>query len=52
MSRITNDTSAIEQAVSFALVQVFGGILLLVWIAYNMFTTSLAFACSRWRSRR
>jgi ATP-binding cassette, subfamily B, multidrug efflux pump len=44
MSRITNDTSAIEQAVSFALVQVFGGILLLVWIAYNMFTTSLAFA--------
>ncbi len=44
MSRITNDTSAIEQAVSFALVQVFGGILLLVWVAYNMFTTSLAFA--------
>ncbi|MBN1452127.1 MAG: ABC transporter ATP-binding protein [Anaerolineales bacterium] len=44
MSRITNDTSAIEQAVSFALVQVFGGILLLVWVAYNMFTTSVAFA--------
>ena len=44
MSRITNDTSAIEQAVSFALVQVFSGILLLVWIAYNMFTTSVAFA--------
>ena len=44
MSRITNDTSAIEQAVSFALVQVFSGILLLVWVAYNMFTTSVAFA--------
>ena len=44
MSRITNDTSAIEQAVSFALVQVFSGILLLVWIAYNMLTTSLPFA--------
>ncbi len=44
MSRITNDTSAIEQAVSFALVQVFSGVLLLVWIAYNMLTTSLSFA--------
>ena len=44
MSRITNDTSAIEQAISFALVQVFSGLLLLVWIAYNMLTTSLSFA--------
>ena len=44
MSRITNDTSAIEQAVSFALVQVFSGVLLLVWIAYNMLTTSVPFA--------
>ncbi len=44
MSRITNDTSAIEQAFSFALVNVFSGILLLVWVAYNMLTTSLAFA--------
>jgi ATP-binding cassette subfamily B multidrug efflux pump len=44
MSRITNDTSAIEQSISFALVQVFGGILLLVWISYNMFTTSVSFA--------
>ncbi len=44
MSRITNDTSAIEQSISFALVQVFSGILLLVWISYNMFTTSVAFA--------
>jgi ATP-binding cassette subfamily B protein len=44
MSRITNDTSAIEQAFSFALVQVFSGVLLLVWVAYNMLTTSLSFA--------
>ena len=43
MSRITNDTSAIEQAVSFALVNVFSGSLLLVWVAYNMLTTSLVF---------
>jgi len=44
MSRITNDTSAIEQAFSFALVNVFGGILLLVWVAYNMVTTNMPFA--------
>jgi ATP-binding cassette, subfamily B, multidrug efflux pump len=44
MSRITNDTSAIEQAFSFALVNVFSGVLLLVWVAYNMMTSSLPFA--------
>jgi ATP-binding cassette subfamily B protein len=44
MSRITNDSSAIEQAVSFALVNVVSGILLLVWVAYNMLTASLPFA--------
>jgi len=44
MSRITNDTSAIEQALSFAFVQVFSGILLLVWTTYNMVTRSLPFA--------
>ncbi|MFN8384324.1 MAG: ABC transporter ATP-binding protein [Anaerolineales bacterium] len=44
MSRITNDTSAIEQAFSFALVNVFSGILLLAWVAYNMLTASLPFA--------
>ena len=44
MSRITNDTTAIEQAFSFALVNVFSGILLLVWVAYNMLTASLPFA--------
>ncbi|MBK8619638.1 MAG: ABC transporter ATP-binding protein [Anaerolineales bacterium] len=44
MSRITNDTSAIEQAFSFALVNVFSGVLLLLWVAYNMITLSLPFA--------
>ena len=44
MSRITNDTSAIEQAVSFALVQVISGALLLVWITYVMFTLNVPFA--------
>jgi len=44
MSRITNDSSAIEQAFSFALVQVFGGALTLLWVAYNMLTSSLPFA--------
>ncbi|MFH1185953.1 MAG: ABC transporter ATP-binding protein [Chloroflexota bacterium] len=44
MSRITNDTSAIEQAISFALVNVFSGALLLIGVAYNMLTLSAAFA--------
>jgi len=44
MSRITNDTTAIEQAFSFALVNVFSGILLLVWVAYSMLTRNLPFA--------
>ncbi len=44
MSRITNDTTAIEQAFSFALVNVFSGVLLLVWVAYNMVTANLPFA--------
>ncbi len=44
MSRITNDTSAIEQAISFALVNVFSGSLLLIWVAYSMFTSNLPFA--------
>jgi ATP-binding cassette subfamily B protein len=44
MSRITNDTGAIEQTVSFALVQVFSGALLLVWITYKMFSLNVPFA--------
>ncbi|MBN2549257.1 MAG: ABC transporter ATP-binding protein [Anaerolineales bacterium] len=44
MSRITNDTETIAQAVNFALVNVASGALLLVWIAYNMLTKSVGFA--------
>ena len=44
MSRITNDTETIAQAINFALVNVISGVLLLVWIGYNMLTKSLAFA--------
>ncbi len=44
MSRITNDTSAIEQAISFALVNVFSGVLLLVSVAYSMIVENLPFA--------
>ncbi len=44
MSRITNDSDTIQQALSFALVNVVGGVLLLVWIAYNMVTKNLPFA--------
>ncbi len=44
MSRITNDSDTIQQALSFALVNVAGGVLLLVWISYNMLTLNLPFA--------
>ncbi len=44
MSRITNDSDTIQQALSFALVNVLSGLLLLVWVAYNMLTKSVPFA--------
>ena len=44
MSRITNDTDTIQQALSFALVSVVSGSLLLVWIAFNMAQKSLPYA--------
>lgn len=44
MSRITNDTEALQQALSFALVNVASGVLLLGWIIYNMFTKNVVFA--------
>ena len=44
MSRITNDTETINQAISFALVNVAGGVLLLGWIAYNMLSKNIPFA--------
>jgi ATP-binding cassette subfamily B multidrug efflux pump len=44
MSRITNDTTTIEQAFSFALVNVFSGMLSLVWVSYKMLTANVPFA--------
>lgn len=43
MSRITNDASAVEQALNFGLIQVLGAVLLLVWTMYTMLSRSLAF---------
>jgi ATP-binding cassette subfamily B protein len=44
MSRITNDSETIQQAISFALLNVFSGFLLLFWVSYNMVRLSLPFA--------
>ena len=44
MSRITNDTETISQAINFALLQVLGGLLLLVWIGYSMLKLSVPYA--------
>jgi len=44
MSRITNDTSTLQQAISFALVQVLSGVLLLGWIAWDMLQFNWVYA--------
>ena len=44
MSRITNDTETILQALNFALVNVVSGVLLLVWTTYAMFKISVPYA--------
>jgi len=44
MSRITNDMDTINQAISFALVNVLSGVLLLVWVAYTMLHKNVAYA--------
>jgi ATP-binding cassette, subfamily B, multidrug efflux pump len=44
MSRITNDMDTIQQAVSFVLVSVFSGSLLILWIAYQMLAMNLVYA--------
>jgi ATP-binding cassette subfamily B protein len=44
MSRITNDSETIQQAFSFALINVFSGALLVGWIGYNMLKASVPFA--------
>lgn len=43
MSRVTSDTDTIQQVFSFALLQVFSGFLLMIWIAYNMLTTNIPY---------
>ncbi len=43
MSRITNDANTLQQAVSFALVQVLSGSMLILWIAYSMLTLNWAY---------
>jgi ATP-binding cassette, subfamily B, multidrug efflux pump len=44
MSRITNDMDTIQQAITFVLVSVLSGSLLIVWIAYEMLRLSLPYA--------
>ena len=44
MSRITNDIETINQAISFALVNVLSGSLLIVWVAIKMLTLSWSYA--------
>ncbi len=44
MSRITNDSETIQQALNFALVNVFSGLLLLIWTATAMLTRNLPLA--------
>ncbi len=44
MSRLTNDIATIEQAFTFALVQVIRGALIIVWLIYAMFSRSVSFA--------
>ena len=44
MSRVTNDSDTIEQAFSFALMQVISGALVIVWIMVRMLETNVTYA--------
>ncbi len=44
MSRLTNDTSTIQQVIGMGVVQVFSSIILLVWIVWKMFSLNWAYA--------
>lgn len=44
MSRITNDTSIIQQAFSFALLSVLSGVIIMIWIVIRMLETKFAYA--------
>ncbi len=43
MSRFTNDATTIEQAFSFALMNVFSSAVLIVWVIYTMLTRSVVY---------
>jgi len=44
MSRVTNDADTIQQGISFAMVQVLSGSVLIVWVAFNMLRSNLPYA--------
>ena len=44
MSRFTNDVDTLQQVMGFGLVSVVQGVLLIVWIVYNMVSRSWSFA--------
>lgn len=44
MSRITNDADSIQQAISFPLVSVISGSLLILWIGFTMLSQSFVYA--------
>ncbi len=44
MSRVTNDTDTINQAFSFALLAVFSGVMLIVWVMIRMLQTNVPYA--------
>jgi len=44
MSRVTNDADTIQQGMTFALVQVLSGTMLIVWVGYSMISRSLPYA--------
>ncbi len=44
MSRLTNDMDTLQQAVSFALIQVVRGVMMLAWLVYAMLSRSVPFA--------
>jgi len=44
MSRVTNDADTIQQAITFPLIGVVSGALLIVWIAFSMLATNLVLA--------
>lgn len=44
MSRVTSDTDTIQQAFSFALLNVIGGVLLIVWIMIKMLENNVPYA--------